>query len=256
VDPPAVRITGIRGSVDEGGLPKGPLKLNLQELTVGAVDLALQRVIPANAPVKTARFTPAGLRVEIELSLTTVRADVHLFATGQGMLGVEIVSVATDLLGVPTSLVAAAIREWLPPQPWLHQRPGTRWDVDLQALARMARLEIPPLAAVRGAAGSIELDFSRTRKGPPPPEMWSLETPLPTPEPPPQIGRLALCPACEEILIEQPPNCPKCGSAVRYCPECGASALPGAAVCSSKAKHPLAHRPAASDPSHPSDRSD
>ena len=83
MDLPAVRITGIRGSVDESGLPKGPLKLNLEGLTVEAVDLALQRVIRANGPVKTARFTSAGLHVEIELSLTTVRADVQLFATGE-----------------------------------------------------------------------------------------------------------------------------------------------------------------------------
>lgn len=240
MDAPLVRVTEVQGSVDESSLSEPRVRARIDHLRLWVAEAAIQRAIPAGAPVKTVRFTPYGLHLEVELSFTTVRADVRVFPTVDGLLGVEITSVATDLLGVPTSLVAAAIREFLPAQPWLRQRSGARWDVDLPALAASFGVDAAPFAGVRCQPGGIELELSRSAKvTAPPPQAAAFETTFPAPEPPPEIGRLALCPSCEEFLMGQPAACPKCGTAVRYCPECGAAATLTATVCSARGKHPL-----------------
>jgi hypothetical protein len=217
LEAPLVRIDAFQGSVDEAALCRREPRLRVEHLALWAAEGALSRLIPASAPVKTARLTPYGLHLQVELSLTTVRADVRVFATPHGRLGLEITSVATDLLGVPTSLVAAAIREFLPAQPWLHQGPGARWEADLVSLAAPFGIDLAPVAAVRSGPGGIELEFSRTSAGTaPPPTRPRGFADMPAPEPPVQIGRLALCPSCEAILMDQPPACPSCGLAVQY----------------------------------------
>lgn len=240
MDAPLIRVTEIQGSVDERSLSESRVRARIDRLRLWVAEAAIPRAIPPGAPVKSVRFTPYGLHLEVDLSLTTVRAEVRVFPTVDGLLGVEIASVATDLIGVPTSLAAAAIREFLPGQPWLRQRSGARWDVDLPALAAGFGVELAPLAAVRTGPGGMELELSRDAKtAAAPPSASAPGEAFASPEPPPEIGRLALCPACEGILMGQPGTCPQCASAVRYCPECGAAAASTAEVCGSRARHPL-----------------
>lgn len=360
---PALRISRLTGRLDENALLDRRLRMVILGGVLQASEEGLRALIPASAPVGLERITPGGLLLRVNLKLFSALAEVRVFVGTQGRLGLDLVAVRTELLPIPTSLATAALREFLPPQPWLHPQPGTRWEIDLAQIVAPYGVELPPLHAVRLAAGALELEFARVpepagtsmpREPPPalaveaepvagqpagplrerieaqfpssldvseapapgqapirlsfrvanpgadllylkigarpfwiqvrpdaaalgpgqketvvveldPGEVtrenyqeprliltWAAmetvggvestargEVTVPVRIPPPR--RLFLCPnpACGQIVYGGTPVCKHCGVSLRYCPTCGAPALPFAAACSGKEPHPM-----------------
>lgn len=165
---PAFQIRRLSGRLDEAALLDRRLRLVIYTGILQGSEQGLRSVIPADAPVGLERITPAGLVLRVNLKLFSALAEVRLFVGTQGRLGLDLVAVRTELLPIPTSLATAALREFLPAQPWLHPQPGTGWEVDLAGLVRPFGVDLPPLQAVRPGAGMLELEFARAPSEPEP----------------------------------------------------------------------------------------
>lgn len=229
---PAVQVSSLCARIDEEALLQQRLSLVVDGGVLRVSEAALRRVLPPEAPVLLDKLTPFGLVLRVEHELTTILAEVRLFASPTGGLGLDLTAVRTDLLSLPASLVTALLSEFLPAQPWLRRGPGTRWEVDLAGMLRPYGVELPPLAGVRTGAGVVELEFARARAK----EERQVE---PRAVGPP--GRLFLCPdpGCEGIIHAGDPACKRCSLPLRYCPECESPASRTAAACSGPERHPL-----------------
>jgi outer membrane protein assembly factor BamB len=250
-----VQISGVRGAVDEAALAQGRLTARIDALTLRLNEAAVRAVLPAGKKVRLDGITPAGIALRVPLSFTDVRAVVRVFPLPGGKLGLEPASVQTDLLSVPISLVAAALREFVPDQPWLKALSGGRWEVDLRVLAGPFGVELAPIVRASCAPGALEIRMSNED----PLEvaaagdttflkqsiLEAASAPLTTgeaaPGTPPPPGRLFLCPDpdCDQIIGEKDTICRHCALPLRHCPECGAPAARNATHCSAKEPHAL-----------------
>lgn len=229
-----LEISGIRGRVMPGSLTS-PSALILDQVRIRAPLNLLATLIPPHSPVRLERLTAAGLELRVELSFTTMHAQIAMTATPEGRLAFDLLGAHTDLVGVPTSLVAAAIRELLPPVRGLTQGPGARWEFDPTVLA-VAGVELPPVSKVRFDTGAVELVLAvgagsaiRTRDS-----VGAPASAVPQ-------GRLALCPdpSCEQILPVGVSRCPRCGLSLGFCPTCRSAVARTDRQCSGKERHPL-----------------
>lgn len=157
---PGLRLAALRGwlrpATDRGQRPR----LIVDTAVLRATEPGLRACIPAGKPIALERVANGCAYLRISLPLMGAVAKVQLFVSPDGLLGLDLVGVeAGGLFGVPASLAAAAVREFLPPQPWLLQRPGTRWDVDLVAMAAQHGVELAPLQSVIADHGVLELRF-------------------------------------------------------------------------------------------------
>jgi outer membrane protein assembly factor BamB len=157
----ALTITHAQGVIDDGVLHGRPSRVRIDHAVIRIPQAAGAALIPAGSPARLERLVGGSALLRVSLSLTDVVAEVRLSATPNGRLAAELIAVRTDLIGVPVSLVAAALREYIPAQPWLTAGPGPRWEVDVVALGRTLGLELQPVAEVRGDAGTLEVVLRR-----------------------------------------------------------------------------------------------
>lgn len=153
------QIRHLRGRLDEEALEQKRIRLFIESAAIHASEQGLRRVIPGDAPAKLEKLAQGGVILRVDLPFVSALARIQVFKGPEGLLSVELVEVEAGILPVPASLAAAIIREYLPSKPWLLQRPGTRWDVDIPALARSQGLELPALSAVRVNPLGIDLEF-------------------------------------------------------------------------------------------------
>ncbi len=145
------------------------LQLAVDAVVLRVWESGLKAVAVPGGKARLERIGAGSLLVRVELPLLSAVARLRLFTSAEGRLGVELAEIDAGLLPVPVSLAAAAIREFLPAQPWVVQRPGTRWDLDFASLVQPYGIELPPLAEVRAVDGLLELSFAGERAPTPAP---------------------------------------------------------------------------------------
>jgi outer membrane protein assembly factor BamB len=164
---PAIQASGLRARVHEKALLDGRCRIRLEGGRLRISEDGLRMLIPPGAPVALQGLAPGRVVLQVDFKLAGAVAEIRLFVTPEGRLGLELGSVEAGILPVPSSLAAAVVRELLPEQPWLRSGPGARWEVDFAQLAAPAGLELPPLAAARAGGGAVELEFARAPQGAP-----------------------------------------------------------------------------------------
>jgi len=155
VSEPAVRVAGLRATVDPGG-----------EVTVlgGAVRLTpagLERLLPPGAPVRVAGITRGRVLLRGHWNGLPVAAEVLPEGTPEGRLRLRLTAVKAGVLPLPPDLVAGALLGQVPAAPGLH-RVGNTLEIDLAAAARPLRLALPVLARVAVGEGWVEGGFAQS----------------------------------------------------------------------------------------------
>src|SRR5947209_7640945 len=158
--PPGIRISGLRGCLSDEALLERRLDLALDGGVLRATEAGLRRLIPPGGRLSLEQISAASIRLRVSSTLVSAAAEIRPLVGENGFLGMEILSARAAGIPVPIGLVAAALREAMPQQPWLHARGGTRWDVDVAAVLQPLGLGLPPLSAVRLEDGALELEFA------------------------------------------------------------------------------------------------
>lgn len=165
MDSSALRLHQLSGAVDPGALAGRELRVRLDHAVIAVDGAAVRRGLPADGPAALERLAGPSAVLRVRTPLGSAQAEVRLSATADGALALELVAVRTELLGLPTGLVAAAIREFLPAQPWLRAGPGARWEADPRELLAARGVDLPPLVRVAGGPDELLLEFARPAPG-------------------------------------------------------------------------------------------
>lgn len=156
---PALRIEGLRASLDPEALLQRRLRLEVEGGTLRLSAAGLQLLLPPGTPVQVQRISGGKLVLfgTFKGFHGTLELRPSVSPTGNARLTVE--AARAGFLPLPAFVVSSALRFLLPVRPGLRVTDEGFVEIDLAEPLRRVGVELPRLRSVRVDEGLIQLGF-------------------------------------------------------------------------------------------------